>query len=110
MPHRMLEILLRPRIIGCAFGEKRVLPDVAEARKFARLLLVDGFRDLVMEPVAQKHQGFFSYADLSGVDLVDTAMWYDEIHPTAAGFSLLSPTLNARIRDSVPAAKRASVQ
>lgn len=88
---------------------KRVLPDVAEARKFARLLLVDGFRDLVMKPMAQKYQGFFSCADLSSIDLADDRAWYDEIHPTAAGFARLAPTLNAAIRAAVPAAKRDSV-
>lgn len=82
----------------------------AEARRFADLLLVDGFRDRVLAPTRADFPSLFSYADFSGVaEADDPAFWYDEIHPTEAGFGVLAAGYNAVIRAALPAAKRAAV-
>ncbi len=81
----------------------------AEAERFARRLLVDGFRDQVLAPSKRAFPGLFTYADFSGIaDADDKAFWYDEIHPTEAGFGILAPGLNAMIRAALPG-KRAAV-
>lgn len=82
----------------------------AEAKRFADLLLVDGFRDRVLAPSKADFPTLFSYADFSQVaDADDPAFWYDEIHPTEPGFGVLATGYNAMIRAALPAAKRAAV-
>lgn len=82
----------------------------AEAKRFADLLLVDGFRDRVLAPSKADFPGLFSYADFSAVAQADhPAFWYDEIHPTEAGFGVLAHDYNAVIRAALPPAKRAAV-
>lgn len=82
----------------------------AEARRFADLLLLDGFRDRVLAPSKADFPRLFSYADFSQVaEADDPAFWYDEIHPTEAGFGLLAVGYNAVIRAALPAAKRGAV-
>jgi hypothetical protein len=89
---------------------KGVLGSKAESRRFADLLLVDGFRDRVLAPSKAAFPGLFSYADFSQVaDAADPAFWYDEIHPTEAGFAVLAVGYNAMIRAALPTAKRAAV-
>jgi hypothetical protein len=90
---------------------KRVLGnDKAEAERFARRLLVDGFRDRVLAPSKAAHPGVFSYADFSTMaDAGTPGFWYDEIHPTESGFGLLADGYNAMIRAALPAAKRNAV-
>ena len=89
---------------------KDALGTKAEARRFAGLLLVDGFRDRVLAPSKADFPKLFSYADFSQVaDADDPAFWYDEIHPTEAGFGVLAVGYNAMIRAALPAAKRAAV-
>lgn len=89
---------------------KPTLRSKAEARRFARLLLVQGFRDRVLAPSARDFPRLFSYADFSAVaDVGDDAFWYDEIHPTEAGFATLAAHYNAAIRTALPVAKRAAV-
>ncbi|WP_242112766.1 hypothetical protein [Luteimonas aquatica] len=89
---------------------KAVLGSKAEARRFAGLLLVRGFRDRVLAPAKREFPGLFSYADFSGVaDADDPGFWYDEIHPTESGFGTLATGYNAMIRAALPAAKRAAV-
>lgn len=90
---------------------KGALGSKAEAKRFADLLLVDGFRDRVLAPSKADFPKLFSYADFSQVaDADDPAFWYDEIHPTEAGFGVLATGYNAMIRAALPAAKRAAVQ
>lgn len=86
-----------------------VLKDVAEGKRFADLLLQQGFRDRVLRPLAAADAfgDFFSFVDFAaepGID--DPQRWYDEIHPTEAGFALLAKALNAHIRNRLPVAKR----
>lgn len=89
---------------------KSTLGSKAEARRFAQLLLVQGFRDRVLAPSARAFPRLFSFADFSGIAGVgDDAFWYDEIHPTEAGFATLAARYNDVIRAALPAAKRAAV-
>jgi hypothetical protein len=89
---------------------KATLGSKAEAQRFARLLLVQGFRDHVLAPCRRDFPRLFSFADFSNVAEVDEAgFWYDEIHPTEAGFGVLSSRYNDAIRAALPAAKRAAV-
>lgn len=92
---------------------QHVLPDVAEGKRFADLLLVEGFRDRVLEPLAQSrtYGDIFSYAELGSVPAAtDPAFWNDEIHPTEAGFAELAVALNAQVRRVLPPAKQAAVR
>lgn len=89
---------------------KPVLGHRDEAERFALRLLVDGFRDQVLVPTRAAWPGLFSFADFSAVGSLDDAgFWYDEIHPTEAGFGVLAAGYNAVIRQALPAAKRAAV-
>jgi hypothetical protein len=89
---------------------KATLGSKDEARRFARLLLVQGFRDHVLAPSRRDFPRLFSYADFSNVAEVDEpGFWYDEIHPTEAGFGVLASRYNDAIRAALPAAKRAAV-
>lgn len=87
-----------------------VLTSKAEAARFARMLLVEGFRDRVLAPSRADFPSLFSYADFSRIAATaDPAFWYDEIHPTEAGFAMLAVGYNAMIRAALPPAKRAAV-
>ncbi|MDH5821830.1 hypothetical protein QFW77_02315 [Luteimonas sp. RD2P54] len=87
-----------------------VLGSRAEAARFAWLLLVDGFRDRVLAPSRADFPGLFSFADFSLLpETADPAFWYDEIHPTEAGFAMLAPGYNAMLRAALPAPKRPAV-
>lgn len=89
---------------------KGALGSKAEARRFADRLLVEGFRDRVLAPSKADFPGLFSYADFSQVaDAGDPGFWYDEIHPTEAGFGVLATGYNAMLPAALPAAKRAAV-
>lgn len=89
---------------------KSALRSKAEARRFADLLLVRGFRDRVLAPSKTDFAGLFSYADFSRVaDAAQLSFWYDEIHPTEAGFGVMAVGYNAMIRAALPPAKRATV-
>lgn len=86
-----------------------VLKDEAEGKRFADLLLQQGFRDRVLRPLAAADAfgGFFSFVDFAALPgIEDPQRWYDEIHPTEQGFAVLAKHLNAHIRDRLPAAKR----
>ena len=81
------------------------------ARAFARRLLVDGFRDQVLAPSRRDFPALFSFADFSDIpDPAADAFWYDEIHPTEAGFAVLATGFNPMLRAALPAAKRAAVR
>lgn len=89
---------------------KAALGSKAEARRFADLLLVKGFRDRVLAPSKADFPDLFSYADFSQVtDAAQASFWYDEIHPTETGFGVLAIGYNAMIRAALPAAKRNAV-
>lgn len=89
---------------------QHVLASKTEAKRFADLLLLDGFRDSAMQPLMQAYPQLFSYADFSAVPaMAQAASWYDEIHPTGDGFAALASVFNDTIRAALPAAKRAAV-
>lgn len=67
---------------------KQSLPDESDQLNFARLL-IDNFMTLVLEPLSQKYPTNFSYIDLRGT-LTSKDYWYDEMHPTSAGFAQLA--------------------
>jgi len=87
-----------------------VLRSKAEAGRFARRLLLEGLRDQVLAPTRAAWPDRFAHADFSGVGSdTDPGFWYDEIHPTEAGFGLLATGFNALLRRALPEAKRAAV-
>ena len=84
--------------------------DRGEAARFARLLLVEGFRDRVLAPSRTQYDGLFSFADFTALDeTAGSGFWYDEIHPTAEGFAMLATGFNAMLRAALPARKREAV-
>lgn len=90
---------------------QHVLRDQDQARIFARRLMA-GFREQVLLPLMQPATfgGFFSAIDFSTLPGVGNPdFWYDEIHPTEAGFGLLAAAFNAELRRVLPAAKRDAV-
>lgn len=76
-----------------------VLPTIEEQRAFAKQL-IDGFVELVLEPLANdaRFAGRFGYLDLRR-ELPDVDDWFDEMHPTGAGFHHLSKPFAQAIRD-----------
>jgi len=76
-----------------------VLPTLAEKRAFAKLL-IDGYVEFVLDPLKQRFAGHFDYLDLRR-ELPDVDDWFDEMHPTGAGFHHLSKPFAQRIRDSL---------
>ena len=67
-----------------------VLPTLEARRAFAKML-IDGFVDHVLEPLATdpRFAGRFHYLDLRDA-LPRVEDWFDEMHPTGAGFHALS--------------------
>ena len=89
---------------------QHVLPDLVEGKRFADLLLFDGFRDQVLAPLAASH-AFFSYADFEPfLPARQARFWYDEIHPTEAGFAQLAMPFNLAVRSALPPVKWAAVE
>ena len=92
---------------------QHVLPDLAEGKRFADLLLFQGFRDQVLAPLAAPNAfgDFFSYADFEDfAPAAQATFWHDEIHPTEAGFAKLAAPFNAAVQRVLPGAKQAAVQ
>jgi len=79
-----------------------VLPTVAAQREFAHLL-IDGFVDLVLEPLARdpRFAGRYRYIDLRTL-APDESDWFDEMHPTGATFHRLSKPFAAAIAAAAP--------
>ena len=89
---------------------RHVVKDRDEARRFARLMLEQGFRDTVLLPLAEKYDGLFGVVDFTGVQGVkEGVFWNDEIHPSEAGFALLASSFNTTLRSVLPKAKQAAV-
>jgi hypothetical protein len=91
---------------------QRVLPNLAEGKKFADLLLQQGFRDRVLKPLAAPTAfgNMFSYADFSNAPgITDPSFWYDEIHPKESGFAQLAGLLNQHIRGVLPFRKQQAI-
>ena len=86
-----------------------VVGNKTQARAFAALMLEAGFRDGVLASLARDYP-FFRHADFTTVPAMhDDAAWYDEIHPTEAGFAALAAEYNAELRRALPVAKRAGI-
>ncbi|MDG2517726.1 hypothetical protein [Lysobacter soli] len=83
-----------------------VLPQVAQQKRFAALL-IDGFHDQVLAPLAARAEfsGLFTFVDLRGT-LRQADAWFDEMHPTGAGFHTLSLKLRRAANALLPPAKR----
>lgn len=84
----------------------RALPAIADQRAFARNL-IDGFEQRVLRVVRDDpaSRGLFDYVDLRGT-LDSEAQWFDEMHPTSAGFHLLAAKLRGAVLERLPPAKR----
>lgn len=82
------------------------LPKREDQRAFARLL-IDGFEARVLRTLKNDPAlgGAFDYVDLRGT-LATMDLWFDEMHPSGAGFHRLSARLGAAIHDRLPAGKR----
>ena len=92
---------------------RHVLSDLGEGKRFADLLLFQGFRDQVLRPLSARDAfgDFFSHADFEGfAPARQPGFWYDEIHPTEAGFEALAMAFNEAVRRALPSVKRAAVQ
>jgi hypothetical protein len=91
---------------------QHVLTDLVEGKRFADLLLFDGFRDQVLEPLSAPNAfgDFFSYADFEGfLPALQSSFWYDEIHPTEDGFAQLAEQFNMAVRSALPPVKWGAV-
>jgi hypothetical protein len=89
---------------------RHVLPDKAEGKVFADLLLFDGFRDGVLEPLTNRFPDLFSYADFEAfLPARQPTFWYDEIHPTEDGFAQLASPFNNAVRSALPTVKWGAV-
>lgn len=84
----------------------RALPAIADQRAFARSL-IDGFEQRVLRVVRDDpaSRGLFDYVDLRGT-LDSEVQWFDEMHPTSAGFHLLAAKLRGAVIARLPPGKR----
>ncbi len=75
-----------------------VLPDAADQGRFARRL-IDGFVERVLAPLRDAHDSgrVFDFVDLRGT-LTQPAQWFDEMHPTGAGFARLAERFRRGMR------------
>ncbi len=86
------------------------LADKEEGKRFADLMLVDGFAIGVLKKLERQYAGFFSVADFSALRGAERdEFWNDEIHPTEDGFLKVSKLFNNHVRSHLPVAKRAAV-
>jgi len=74
---------------------KKSLPSESDQLKFAQQL-IDKFVALVLDPLSEKFEDNFSYVNLRGT-LTSKDYWYDEMHPTSAGFKQLANKLKPEI-------------
>ncbi|ROU07921.1 hypothetical protein [Lysobacter enzymogenes] len=81
---------------------------IAEAERpaFARLL-IDGFEQHVLRALKAdtRFAAVFDYVDLRGT-LTRADQWFDEMHPTEAGFHALATKFRGAMLGKLPAAKR----
>lgn len=75
-----------------------VLPRIEQQREFARLL-IDGFVEHVLVPLRDDRTTgqVFDFVDLRGV-LTGSSQWFDEMHPTGAGFAALAAKFRQQMR------------
>jgi hypothetical protein len=84
---------------------EHVLPRPGDQLGFTRGL-IDEFEARVLRPLKKDTApgGAFDYVDLRGT--LTKEQWYDEMHPTGAGFHALSAKFASAIRGKLPAEKR----
>ena len=75
-----------------------VLPAAADQRRFAQRL-IDGFVERVLVPLRDDPRTgrVFDFVDLRGT-LARDALWFDEMHPTSAGFAQLAERFRRGMR------------
>jgi hypothetical protein len=89
---------------------QHVLPDKAEGKVFADLLLFEGFRDGVLEPLTNRFPDLFFLRRLRSLPSRAAAdVLYDEIHPTEDGFAQLASPFNNAVRSALPTVKWGAV-
>jgi hypothetical protein len=78
-----------------------VLPGIAQQRQFARLM-TDGFVEHVLVPLRDDPASgrVFDFVDLRGT-LRRESHWFDEMHPTGAGFALLADRFRRQMRQKL---------
>lgn len=93
-----------PHINAVVNADPAKTPD--ERRRFVRLL-IDGFEKNVLRELKNdpRFAGRFDYVDLRGT-LTSESQWFDEMHPTEAGFHALATKFRAAIIAKLPPAKR----
>lgn len=93
-----------PNIDAVVNADPGKTPD--ERRRFVRML-IDGFEKNVLRELKNdpRFAGRFDYVDLRGT-LTSDNQWFDEMHPSDAGFHLLATKFRAAIIAKLPAAKR----
>ncbi|MFC4729005.1 hypothetical protein [Coralloluteibacterium thermophilus] len=86
-------------------GLRRALPDPAEQLAFAHTL-IDDFEREVLRPLREDPAlpPVFDYVDLRG-GLPSPDDWFDELHPTGAGFHTLAQRLRAAMQARLPVEK-----
>ncbi|WP_392046594.1 hypothetical protein, partial [Streptomyces coeruleorubidus] len=77
-----------------------------ERPAFVRLL-IDGFEQHVLRALKQdaRFAAVFDYVDLRGT-LTQPQQWFDEMHPTEAGFHALATKFRGVMLGKLPANKR----
>ncbi|ALN93370.1 hypothetical protein [Lysobacter gummosus] len=93
-----------PHISAVVNADPGKTPD--ERRRFVRML-IDGFEKNVLRELKNdpRFGGRFDYVDLRGT-LTGESQWFDEMHPTEAGFHALATKFRGAIIGKLPAAKR----
>ena len=78
-----------------------VLPGIAQQRRFARLM-TDGFVEHVLMPLRDDPASgrVFDFVDLRGT-LRRESHWFDEMHPSGAGFALLADRFRRQMQQKL---------
>ncbi|WP_242104209.1 SGNH/GDSL hydrolase family protein [Lysobacter sp. M2-1] len=78
-----------------------VLPDIAQQRRFAQLM-TDGFVEHVLMPLRDDPASgrVFDFVDLRGT-LRRESHWFDEMHPSGAGFALLADRFRRQMQQKL---------
>ncbi|WP_031372065.1 hypothetical protein [Lysobacter antibioticus] len=93
-----------PHINAIVHADPAKTPD--ERRRFGRML-IDGFEKHVLRELKHdaRFAGRFDYVDLRGT-LSAESQWFDEMHPSEAGFHALATKFRSAIIAKLPLAKR----
>lgn len=88
--------------------EKAIKPNAnnTQLEEFVRSLM-DGFERNVLRAIKSEFSGNFDYVDYLG-ELPSEKDWFDEMHPTEAGFHRLATIFRTKMICMLPPAKRGS--